>query len=149
MKRWLCVAAFVALILIGQVLAAGLASMTNRTASGSSSIILGNWTGESICVDKEKFPACHDEQVVYRISRAANSDKVTITMDKIVDGKPENMAVLDFTYDREKGALACEFTRNDRKGVWEFAVRADSMEGTLITLPDKTIVRRIRLKKAA
>ena len=68
-------------------------------------------------------------------------------MDKIVNGKPETMGVFDFVYDAEKQTLSSEFTRNDRHGIWEFALTGDLMDGTLDTLPDKTIVRRIKVKK--
>ena len=115
--------------------------------SGISHLI-GNWSGESICVNKDKFPACHDEQVVYRIVKSSGkSNTLTVTMDKIVSGKPETMGVFDFLYDAEKQTLSSEFTRNNRPGIWEFALKGDLMDGTLATLPDKTIVRRIKVKK--
>jgi hypothetical protein len=48
--------------------------------------LVGDWSGESICVNKEKFPSCNDEQVVYRIVVASGkTDTVTITADKIVN----------------------------------------------------------------
>jgi stress response protein SCP2 len=116
--------------------------------SGGISNLTGNWSGESICVNKDKFPACHDEQVVYRIAKSSGqSNMLTVTMDKIVNGKPETMGVLDFVYDAQKQALSGEFTRNNRHGIWEFTVKGDLMDGTLATLPDKTIVRRIKVKK--
>lgn len=110
--------------------------------------LVGNWSGESVCVDKEKFPACNDEQVVYRIAvTSGKSDGVTITMDKLVNGKPETMGVLDFIYNARTHTLSAEFTRNRRHGVWEFVVTGDALEGTLSTLPDKTLVRRVKVKK--
>ena len=110
--------------------------------------LIGNWSGESICVNKDKFPACHDEQVVYRIGKSSDKPNLlTLTMDKIVSGKPETMAVFDFVYEAERQTLSSEFTKNNRHGIWEFAVKADLMDGTLATLPDKTIVRRIKVKK--
>jgi hypothetical protein len=116
--------------------------------SGGISNLIGNWSGESICVNKDKFPACHDEQVVYRIVKSSGeSNMLTVTMDKIVEGKPETMIVLDFVYDPQNQRLSGEFTRNNRRGIWEFVVKADVMEGTLATLPDKTIIRRIKVKK--
>lgn len=110
--------------------------------------LVGNWSGESVCADKEKFPACNDERVVYRVAAApGKTDTVTITMDKIVDGKPETMVTLDFAYDAQKQTLSGEFARNNRRGVWEFVVKGDSIEGTLATLPERTLVRRIKVKK--
>ncbi len=118
-----------------------------KQGSGISDLI-GNWSGESICVNKDKFPACRDEQVVYRIVQSSGkSNMLTVTADKIVNGKPETMGVLEFVYDAQKQTLSSEFTRNNWHGIWELALKGDLMEGTLATLPDKTIVRRIKVKK--
>jgi hypothetical protein len=108
--------------------------------------LVGNWRGESICVGN--LPACHDEQIIYRISKPPDQQgMVTITADKIVDGKPETMGILDFKYDPEKGRLTNEFTNNRYHGVWELTVTGNVMEGTLIILPEKTIVRRVKVRK--
>jgi hypothetical protein len=108
--------------------------------------LIGNWTGESICVGNR--PACHDEKVVYRISKPpTESGKLIIVMDKIIDGKPETMAVLDFKYDSEKAMLVGEFRNARYHGLWEFKVEENVMEGTLSLLPGKTIGRRVKVKK--
>lgn len=121
---------------------------TKEKQSSETSKLVGNWSGESICVDKEKFPACHDEQVVYHmVESSGKSDTLTVTMDKIVNHQPETMGVFDFIYDSHKHMLSSEFTRNGRHGIWELTVKDDLIEGTLATLPDKTIVRRIKVKK--
>ena len=109
--------------------------------------LVGNWSGESVCVDKEKFPACHDERVIYRVAASSKADVLTVTMDKLVNDKPETMGALDFVYDAEKQTLSSEFTRNNRHGIWEFIVKGDTIEGTLTTLPDKSLVRRVRVRK--
>jgi hypothetical protein len=130
------------------VVMAGYRVPGNARLAEDGTSLAGTWRGESICVDKTKFPACQDERVVYHIARSNSaSDGVTITMDKIVNGKPEMMAVLDFKYDGQKGTWMNEFTRNTVRGVWTFTVKENAMEGTLIVLPDKTLVRRINLKK--
>jgi hypothetical protein len=110
--------------------------------------LVGNWSGESVCVNKEKFPACNDEKVVYRIVVATGkSDTVTITADKIVSGKPETMGVFDFVYDRQKQMLTSEFKNSKVHLIFELAVKGDILEGTLAALPDRTLVRRIKVKK--
>lgn len=110
--------------------------------------LVGNWSGESICVNKEKFPACHDEQVIYRVVMAAGKpDTLTITADKIVNGKPETMGVFDFVYDEQKQTLVSEVESNKWHLIIELAVKGDVLEGTLATLPDRTLVRRIKVKK--
>jgi hypothetical protein len=110
--------------------------------------LVGNWSGESVCVNKEKFPACNDEQVVYRIVVATGkSNTVTITADKNVNGKPETMGVFDFVYDRQKRMLTSEFKNSRVHLIFELAVKGDILEGTLAALPDRTIVRHIKVKK--
>ena len=139
----------VVLLLISvAVLTASLCAARGAQVTEDDAKLVGNWAGESICVGNR--PACHDEKVVYCISKSADKPGVfVIIMDKIVDGKPENMAVLDFKYDAVKRTLVGEFTRRSTHGVWEFTVNGDAMEGTLTILPDKTIGRRVKVKKEA
>jgi len=115
---------------------------------GEVSKLVGDWFGESICVNKEKFPACHDEQVVYHVVVASGkTDTVTISADKIVDGKPVAMGTFDFIYDARRQTLTSEF-KNDRVHIiFEFAVKGDLLEGTLSNLPERALVRRIKVKK--
>jgi len=115
---------------------------------GEISKLVGDWFGESICMNKEKFPACNDEQVVYHVVvPSGKTDTVTITADKIVNGKPQAMGTFDFTYDAQKQTLTSE-VKNDRVHfIIELAVKGDRLEGTLSTLPERTLVRRIKVKK--
>jgi hypothetical protein len=121
---------------------------TQAQQGSAISKLVGNWSGESICVDKEKFPACHDEQVIYRIVIASGkSDTVTIAADKIVNGKPELMGVFDFLYDAQKQMLTSEVKNTRYHLIFELSVKGDTLEGTLASLPDKTIARHIKVKK--
>ena len=116
--------------------------------SSEISKLVGDWSGESICVNKEKFPACNNERVVYHVVVASGkTDTVTITADKIVNNKPETMGTFDFVYDARRQTLTSEF-KNDRVHIiFEFAVKGDVLEGTLSHLPEKTVVRQIKVKK--
>jgi hypothetical protein len=67
--------------------------------------------------------------------------------DKIIDGKRVPMYKMDFQYDAGKETLVCEFTRGQTHGVWQYKITADSMEGTLLLLPDKSIVRRVKVTR--
>ena len=126
-------------------------SFTTGTAGkppseGDGAYLVGDWIGESICVGNR--PACHDEKVVYRIAKPPDeTGKVIIAADKIVNGVAEEMGVLEFKYDSAKQTLTNEFTRGNTHGLWELTVKGDVMEGTLTILPDKTIGRRVKLKK--
>jgi hypothetical protein len=121
---------------------------TRENQSNDISTLIGNWNGESICADKKKFPGCNDEQVIYRVVKSADkANTVTITMDKIVNNKPETMGIEDFAYDTQKRILTTEYKNSRVHLVIEFAVKGDLMEGTVTALPDKSLVRRIKLKK--
>jgi hypothetical protein len=105
-----------------------------------SAQILGHWSGESIC--QVKNSPCHDEKVIYHLAKSKEPGKVNVSADKIVDGSPVNMGSIEFLYDKENRTLISEST----SGVWKFMVHGKSMEGTL-TLPDKTLYRRVILRK--
>jgi hypothetical protein len=105
------------------------------------SALLGDWRGESICVVRES--ACHDEDSLYHVTKlAAKPGRVSMKLDKIVNGKPVTMGVMDCSYSAAKQSLTCEFPR----GVMRFKVDNNKMEGTM-TLPDGTLWRKITLKK--
>ena len=107
--------------------------------------LTGDWTGESICVGNN--PSCHDEKVVYHISvDTSDSTKVKIAADKIVDGKPEPMGVIDLNYDAGKQTLTGETQTARYRLWWEFMIKGNIIEGTLSVLPEKTIARRIKVQ---
>jgi hypothetical protein len=115
---------------------------------GEISKLVGDWVGESICVSKEKFPACNDEHVVYHVVVASGkTDTVTIAADKIVNGKPEAMGAFDFVYDARRQTLTSEFKNERVHAIFELTVKGDLLEGTLSTLPERTVVRRIKVKQ--
>jgi len=110
------------------------------------SSLLGDWTGESICVGNN--PSCHDEKVIYHVSTPAReNDRVKIAADKIVNGKPEPMGVIDLKYDASKQTLTGETQTARYRLWWEFTVKGNMMEGTLSLLPDRAIARRIKVQK--
>ncbi|HVF44559.1 MAG TPA: hypothetical protein VM936_16160 [Pyrinomonadaceae bacterium] len=140
------------LLTLGAVLAAALPELRRGARQGvrgpdSLSKVLGDWEGESVCVDKNR-PACRNEHVVYHLTKKEGEpDGVTMRADKIVNGRPEEMGALDCKHDAEKSTLTCEFTVNGTHGVFEYAIRGDEMEGTLKLLPAGTLGRRIHVKK--
>jgi hypothetical protein len=138
-------------ILCGLVAAHSVCAQEEKPGGGRGdeiSKLVGNWSGESVCVNREKFPACNDEQVIYRVAVArGKSDTLTITADKLVNGKPETMGTYDFVYDARAQTLVSEIKTGRGHLVIELSVKGDLLEGTLATLPDKTVVRRIKVKK--
>jgi Protein of unknown function (DUF3224) len=111
-----------------------------------SSSLVGDWSGESICVGE--IGACHDEQVVYHVSvDAADATRLKIGADKIVDGKPDFMGDILLKYDAAKNTLVGNLESPRGHGLWEFTVKGNMMWGTLSLLPEKRIVRQIRVTK--
>jgi hypothetical protein len=123
------------------------AAQTKATPRDASSRVMGVWAGESVCVPRGT--ACNDEDAIYRITRREGTPPGWVSVDggKIVDGRAVSMGTLDCKYDANKtdatkASLRCEYAR----GVWQFTVSGDKMQGTL-TLPDKTVLRRVSLTK--
>src|SRR6266404_4504513 len=108
--------------------------------------LTGDWTGDSICLGNN--PSCHDEKVVYHISvDASDSTKVKIRADKIVAGKLEWMGDIFLKYDSFKQTLSGDLQNSRLRGVWEFAVKGNVIEGGLFILPDRATGRNIRVQK--
>ncbi len=107
--------------------------------------IEGTWKGTSLC--QVKPSACHDENVVYHISKAATDNTYTIQMNKMVDGAEEEMGSIDAAYDKIKHTLVGK-TKGEqgRNGVWLFIIDGKQMNGTLI-INDNTLFRVIEIKK--
>ena len=109
---------------------------------------VGSWTGESVCTDKNR-PACKNEVVVYRIEEIPGKQGVLLLLaDKIIEGKRDPMGKLECKYDEAESTLSCEFTRRQTHGLWEYKVSGDQMEGTLVLLPEKTVGRRVKVRRA-
>ena len=119
---------------------------TNCSAQGSAKdIIQGTWKGTSLC--QVKNSPCHDENVVYHISKPTNAKTYTIQASKIINGVEDDMGTLDASYDETQRALTV--TMKDKQGrasVWLFKIDGKQMHGTLTH--DETLYRLIELKKA-
>ena len=121
---------------------------TSGTPLPAPPSVLGTWKGESTCVGNR--PACRNEVAVYRFEAVPGKAGVILQLaDKIIEGKREPMGKLEFQYDEAKGDLSCEFTTPRAHARWEFKVIGDVMEGTLILLPGKELVRRVKVKRVS
>jgi hypothetical protein len=104
----------------------------------------GEWTGTSLCVGERG--ACKDEIVVYRFEPIPNRpDHFMLFGDKILEKKRVPMGKLEFVFDPRANRLTCEFRRGYTHGLFEFKIAGDDMTGTLITLPEKTVRRDIKV----
>ena len=101
----------------------------------------GIWKGTSLCQIKNS--PCHDEVVVYHISKDSNGKSYEVIANKIVDGKEDYMGTIPFTYDsKQKVFVSVDSVRNAR---WEFKITGSAMKGTLMFKGD--LFRIIDVKK--
>src|SRR5512145_3386240 len=110
-------------------------------------VILGSWRGTSLCVDKARFPACKDEQVIYDVQRKGGArDTVTLRADKVVNGVREFMGEFDFARSPDSSWVA-EY-QNPRVHIRiVLRVHAARMTGHLTDLPSGWRVREIALER--
>lgn len=114
----------------------------SSSATDDESKIEGTWRGDSACI--QKGTSCHDEIAVYRISAIpGRHGHFMVSGGKVVEGREVAMGSGDFRYDSEKHTLTGELPR----GVVTLKIDGDNIEGAYI-LPDKTVLRRITLKKS-
>ena len=101
----------------------------------------GVWKGTSLCQIKNS--PCHDEIVVYHISKDSTGKSYEVIANKIVDGKEDYMGTIPFTYDsKQKVFVSIDSVRNAR---WEFKITGNAMKGTLMYKGD--LFRIIDVKK--
>jgi hypothetical protein len=101
----------------------------------------GIWKGTSLCQIKNS--PCHDEIVVYHISKDSTGKSYEVIANKIVNGKEEYMGTIPFTYDdKQKVFISIDSARNAR---WEFKMTGSVMKGTLMYKGD--LFRIIEVKK--
>ncbi|MDB5230183.1 MAG: hypothetical protein JWN76_988 [Chitinophagaceae bacterium] len=102
------------------------------------SLLIGTWNGTSIC--QVKNSPCHDETVVYHISKKMGVDTFYINASKIVNGVEEEMGILPFIYNKKTNQLT-----STAYGIWTFNIEGIKMEGTLLVRGD--LYRKIQLYK--
>jgi len=128
------------------VLSAILQHLSGYAQQTAADKIEGIWKGTSLC--QVKPSACHDENVVYHISKKS-ATVYTIQASKIVNGAEEDMGTFDsVVYDKTRQTL--RFTMKDQQGrnsVWLFRLDGMQMHGTL-TMNENTLFRIIELKKS-
>lgn len=115
------------------ILAIAAACVAARDASAQAPATAANavgvWRGTSLC--RVHPSPCHDETVVYRITRLHASDSLSLDARKIVNGEEEDMGVLTCLPGAAVGQVTCTMPN----GVWRFTIRGDSLVGELRT-PD-------------
>jgi len=108
--------------------------------------IAGTWKGTSICQVKDS--PCHDEIAIYHAIKIPGQKSYKFQMNKMVNGKEEEMGPLVFLYnDTSKTLTAVNQARNGSKSFWKFTVKDNkTIHGTL-TIDGNTLYRVIDLHK--
>jgi hypothetical protein len=105
---------------------------------------VGTWEGESKCTMPNS--PCKDEHVIYHTAVDKSApNKVRLEVFKVVEGKQELEGTLDCTY-RAGEILDCT-TNAAKKDRWEFKIFRDRMIGSLIAGDERTLYRRMVLRK--
>jgi len=140
--RTTVIAVCLAASLLPAVVAISQNAPANASTAGDESKLAGTWRGDSLCVEKDT--GCHDEIAVFRIAAIPGKrGYLLVTGRKVVDGKQIVMGSGEWRYESGKHTLTGELPR----GVITLKLDGDELEGTF-TLPDKTVLRRITLKKS-
>ena len=113
-------------------------SEAQTVISKIDTLLIGTWKGTSIC--QVKNSPCHDEVVVYRISKNKDVDTFYINASKIVNGVEEEMGILPFTYNKKTNQLV-----SSAYGTWAFNIEVAKLEGTLVNKGD--LYRKIKVVK--
>jgi len=110
--------------------------------------VAGTWSGESVCVGPRG--ACKDEKVVYRFETTPDKPGVfKLLADKIIDNERVPMYQLDFQYDEANKTLSSEFRRGNTHGIWKYTINGNTMEGTVVILPQESVGRHVKVKRAS
>jgi hypothetical protein len=121
--------------------ALGILAHSGHAQAASAADPVGVWRGTSTC--QVRPSACHDEIVVYRITRAKASDSVSMDAFKIINGQEDDMGTLAC----HVAALGASFTCAIPNAVWHFTIRGDSLIGDL-RRSDSTRFRDVRAARS-
>jgi hypothetical protein len=126
--------------MIWWLLTVGAASMSSQTEQRNTAV--GTWRGQSKCVVTAS--ACRDEDSLYRgVAVAGSQTKMTLTADKIVDGREISMGTSECSFSLDTHVLKCPLPNG---AAIRFELKGDSLNGTM-TLSDGTEWRRIALRR--
>jgi hypothetical protein len=135
------------MIIVAVLFAVAVPAGSIQTVDHPPSELLGRWHGTSICTKADWNAACYDEEAYYDAQPGDAAGHVLLHGYKIVNGTPEFMGDLDFTYDTTLKAWTYEF-QNARVHVrWIFEVTGDELHGRAVSLPSLRVAREIRVKR--
>lgn len=127
---------------IALVLTLGWLLLLSVSPATAADPVAGTWEGESKCTVAGS--PCRDEHVIYEITPEGSAGRMKLDGYKVVNGEKDFM-----------GALSCEWQAprltcthgGSRENLWEFVVRGTEMTGTLVVGKEKTLYRRVAVKR--
>jgi hypothetical protein len=108
---------------------AGKSNQAQTAKVNMDTLLVGAWHGTSIC--QLKNSPCHDEVVVYHISKNRGIDTFYINAGKIVNGTEVEMGILPFVYNSKTNQLT-----STSHGIWTLNIEGVKLEGTLLVQGD-------------
>jgi hypothetical protein len=114
-----------------------------KTANGSAANLIGTWKGTSIC--QVKPSPCNDEIAMYHITKEIKPGIYHMVMNKVVNGKEEDMGVGDYSFSVADNSLT--YVDEKRNFMVKLTIKRNMMEGSMVV--KNVIYRIIKLEKAA
>jgi hypothetical protein len=105
--------------------------------------ISGTWEGTSLC--QVKPSPCHDEHVIYKVTRTA-AQHYKLDAYKVVGGKELFMGAIDLTFAPALNRLQGTIAGNRGSSHVRLNLKGDHLSGRL-TLDDGTLFRLIEVTK--
>jgi hypothetical protein len=127
-------------IILLSVLTFESSAQTGKDISVVDSLFYGVWKGSSLC--QVKNSPCHDENVVYYISKTNKDNTIEIRANKIVSGEEVEMGKIQFQYDAKTKQL---ISISQPNAILKFKRKQDTIEGTLYY--NNTLYRIIKVTK--
>ena len=115
-------------------------AQTNKDLSTADSLFSGVWKGSSIC--QVKNSPCHDENVVFYISKASKNNVLEVNGNKIVNGEEAEMGKIQFQYDPKTKQIT---STSQPSSIWKLERKQNAIEGTLYS--NNVLFRIIKLTK--
>jgi hypothetical protein len=123
-----------------------LATQSGAAAHPASELV-GRWRGTSICTKADWNAACHDETALYDFNEGDAPGHVVSKGYKVVNGKPEYMGDLDFSYDETARAWVAEYSGPRVQTRWIFEPHGDDLNGRAVALPSMRVARTIHITR--
>lgn len=105
--------------------------------------ISGTWEGSSLC--QVKLSPCHDEHVIYKVTRTA-AGRYKLDAFKVVGGKEQFMGAIDLKFEPALKRLQGTIVGNRGPSYVLFNLQGAHLSGRL-TLGDGTLYRLIEVTK--